>query len=187
MENMNRGRATGSTTTGGSSGTPGRAGRDQDENARVADTSPGDLRSGAQATEDALSGPGSQRTAAERGSEGLERIPGMEDQVRRWRSGTERTAREPYGRGEEEGESAAMWQTSMMLREAREEGDPEIQRREEDLHARQRNLGERERSLREREEQLRVREQGLREREARVTGKSLGATDYQDYRIRNDR
>ena len=69
----------------------------------------------------------------------------------------------------------------MMLREAREEGDPEMQMREEDLHARQQNLGEREKSLRERDEQLRTREQGLRERQSKViTGKGMGATDYTD-------
>ncbi len=80
-----------------------------------------------------------------------------------------------------------MWQASAMLREAREEGDPEIQMREEDLHARQQNLGEREKSLRERDEQLRTREQGLRERQSKVMGKGMGATDYEEYRTRNTR
>ena len=189
MENRNRGQATGSTKTasGGSSGTPGRAGRDQDENARVADTSPGDVRTGGQATEDTLGGSGTQRTAAERGSTGLENIPGIGDQARRWETGTEGMSRGSR-RGMQESEDAGMRQASMMIREMREEGDPEMQMREEDLHARQQNLGERERSLRERDEQLRMREQGLRERQSRIiTGRGLGATDYQDYRIRDDR
>lgn len=86
------------------------------------------------------------------------------------------------GRGAQSSEDAGMWQTEMMLREAREEGDPELVRREEDLHARQQNLGERERSLRERDEQLRTREQSLRERQSKYTGKTggLGAQDYTD-------
>jgi hypothetical protein len=89
----------------------------------------------------------------------------------------------------EESEEMGMRQASMMLRESREEGDPEMQRREEDLHARQMDLGAREQSLRERDEDLRRREQNLRERQSRFTGKTggFGATDYQDYRYRNDR
>ena len=85
-----------------------------------------------------------------------------------------------HGRGEQASEEAGMWQVSMAIRETREEGDPEMQMREEDLHARQQNLGERERALRERDEQLRTREQGLRERQSRVTGRGMGATDYTD-------
>lgn len=190
MENREKGRIAGSTepASGGSSGTPGRAGYDQDENARVADTSPGDVRTGGQATEDRLGGPGYKRTAAERGSAELEEIPGMREQVRRWEAGTRRTAaRGAYGGGIRESEDTGMRQVSMMLREEREEGDPGMQRREEDLHARQMDLGARERSLREREETLREREQNLRQRESAITGRGLGATDYQDYRIRNDR
>ena len=183
MEQQKRGQSTGPTEvrSGGSSGTPGRAGRDQDDNARVADTSPGDVRSGAQAGEDALGGPGTQQNAAERGSEGLENIPGMRDQVRRWETEAERmTGHRAQGRGAQRSEEAGMWQASMAIRETREEGDPEMQMREEDLHARQQNLGERERALRERDEHLRAREQGLRERQTRVTGRGMGATDYTD-------
>lgn len=182
MENRNRSQGTGSTKTasGGSSGTPGRAGRDQDDNARVADTSPGDVRTGGQAGEDALGGPGTQRTAAERGSAGLENIPGMENQVQRWEAGEKTMTRGTYRRGAQESEDVGMRQASMMIREEHEEGDPELQMREEDLHARQQNLGERERSLRERDEQLRTREQGLRERESRGPGRGMGSTDYTD-------
>jgi len=190
MENRERSRTAGSTgsATGGSSGTPGRAGYDQDENARVADTSPGDVRTGGQATEDRLGGPGFRRTAAERGSGELEEIPGMQEQVRRWEAGTRGTAtRGAYGGALRESEDAGMWQTSRMLREEREEGDPEMMRREEDLHARQMNLGARERSLREREAALQEREQNLHQRQPSIMGRGLGATDYQDYRIRNDR
>lgn len=194
MQEPKKGQSAGSTgsKTGGSAGTPGRAGRDQDENARVADTSPGDVRTGGQAGEDALGGPGSQRTAAERGSAGLENVYGMQGQagmqMRGWETGAEGAQRRvTRGRGEQESEEAGMRQASMVIRESWEEGDPELQRREEDLHARQQNLGERERSLRERDEQLRMREQGLRERQSRVTGKGMGATDYEDYRIKNTR
>ena len=177
MENRKRGQPTGQAApmSGGSAGTPGKAGRDQDENARVADTTPGDIRSGAEATAGRLGGPGMQYTAAERGSGKLERIPGMEGQVRRREAGTG-TA----GMGGQS-EEAGMWQTSRMIAEAREEGDPDLRAREEDLHARQQNLAERDQSLREREEQLRTREQGLRERQSRgVTGRGMGATDYTD-------
>ena len=100
------------------------------------------------------------------GSAGFENVRGMQGQSR--------------GGGAEESEAAGMRQATMMLREAREEGDPELMRREEDLHARQQNLDERERSLKERNEQLRSREQGLRERQSRVTGRGMGATDYTD-------
>jgi hypothetical protein len=82
--------------------------------------------------------------------------------------------------GQQRSEEAGMQQVSMAIRESWEEGDPELQHREEELHARQQNLGERERSLRERDEQLRMREQGLRERQSRVMGKGMGATDYTD-------
>ena len=92
----------------------------------------------------------------------------------------EMTTRGTPGRGAQESEDAGMGQMSWRLREAREEGDPELIRREEDLHARQQNLAERERSLKDRDEQLRTREQGMKERQTRVTGKGLGATDYTD-------
>lgn len=171
MQDKKTGQSTGSTTSasGGSAGTRGRAGRDQDENARVADTSPGDLRTGSQASEGTLGGPGMQDTAAERGSAGLEEVPGMEGQVRRretsmhqtsamppkgqGQTGTQRGSmsqgqmqgsgaydRLPVGEGKEgetrivshepggqESEEAGMEQMSRALREAREEGDPEMQ------------------------------------------------------------
>jgi hypothetical protein len=85
-----------------------------------------------------------------------------------------------HGRGEQESEDRGMEYVSGMIREAHEEGDPEFQRREEDLHARQQDLGRRESSLREREGQLQSREQNLRERQKQVTGRGLGATDYTD-------
>lgn len=119
MENRNRNRATGSagSDTGGSAGTRGRAGRDQDQNAYVADTSPGDVRTGGQASEGALGGPHTGYTAAERGTAGLAEIPGME------RFGS----RAGYGRGPRGDEEYGMEQMSRMIREEREEGDPGMQ------------------------------------------------------------
>jgi hypothetical protein len=102
---------------------------------------------------------------------------GREDEGARGMQGQRGMTR---GRGGQESEDVGMRQATMMLREAREEGDPELMQRAEDLHARQQKLGEREQSLRERDEQLRSREQGLRERQTRVTGRDLGATDYTD-------
>lgn len=125
----------------------------------------------------------------QRGSMGqTERGGTYGEQMRGWETGTERTTtRVTHGRGEQESEDAGMQQASMMLREAREEGDPEMQQREEDLHARQQNLGAREKSLGERDEQLRTREKGLRERQSKFMGKGLGATDYTNYQIQNTR
>ena len=113
---------------------------------------------------------------------------GREDEGTRGMQGQSGMQGRARGGGAQESEDAGMRQASMMLREAREEGDPELVRREEDLHARQQNLGERERSLKERDEQLRSREQGLRERQSRVTGRGMGATDYvDDIHIQNRR
>jgi hypothetical protein len=163
MHDQQEGRSTRSTT-GGSAGTPGRAGRDQDENARVADTSPGDVRTGGQATVGRQGGPGMEQTAAERGTSGFEEIPGMTGRTGTWMGDTQAKSRAP-----ERSEERGMEYVSGMIREAHEEGDPEFQRREEELHARQQDLGRREASLREREGQLQSREQDLRERRSRFT------------------
>ncbi len=113
---------------------------------------------------------------------------GREDEGTRGMQGQSGMQGRARGGGAQKSEDAGMRQATMMLREAREEGDPELVRREEDLHARQQNLGERERSLKERDEQLRSREQGLRERQSRVTGRGMGATDYvDDIHIQNTR
>jgi hypothetical protein len=107
IQDQRKGQTTGSTgsKTCGSTGTFGRAGREQDENAMVADTSPGDVRTDGQGGEDALGGPGTQRTAAERGSAGLGNVYGMQGQT-----GTQ--MEQQYGqqgsRGETQGGVAAM-------------------------------------------------------------------------------
>jgi hypothetical protein len=82
-----------------------------------------------------------------------------------------------------------MQQASMMIRESREEGDPEMQRSEEDLHARQQNLGGREGSYQERgametgrrmgtyEKGLCDRERGMSERERGMSERERGMSD----------
>ena len=114
------------------------------------------------------------------GSAGTTGRAGREDERTRTMQGQGGMQGRARGGGAQESEDAGMRQATMMLREAREEGDPELMRREEDLHARQQKLDERERSLKERDEQLQSREQGLRERQSRVTGRGMGATDYTD-------
>ena len=140
MQDQKKGKSTGSSgsTTGGTAGTKARAGEQRSEEAGMRPQTSAMLRKG-------------------QGQSGMPGQGGQQGQM----------GRVTHGRDEQASEEAGMWQASAMLREAREEGDPEIQMREEDLHARQQNLGEREKSLRERDEQLRTREQGLRERQSK--------------------
>ena len=79
-------------------------------------------------------------------------------------------------------ENAGMEQMSIMLREARTEGDPELVRPKEDLHARRQTLAERERSLKGHDERSTKREEGHRDRRSRYTGRTggLGAQDDTD-------
>ena len=98
-----------------------------------------------------------------------------------------RTGRETTTRGSSE--DIGMQQASMMIRESREEGDPEMQRSEEDLHARQQNLGGREGSYQERgamgtgrcmgtyEKGLCDRERGMSERERGMSERERGMSD----------
>ncbi len=117
----------------------------------------------------------------EQGHAGMQRQGSMGQTERGGEAGEAGPAsRGTRGRGAQESEDAGMDQTTRMLREASEEGDPEMQMCEEDLHARRQNLGEHEKSLGERDEQLRTREQGLRERQTSITGRGMGATDCTD-------
>lgn len=84
-------------------------------------------------------------------------------------------------------EQRGMDQMSAMLQESHEEGDPELQQREQDLRSREECLKDRERCLKDREEQLRTREQGLKQRETKYMGRGLGATDYTNYQVQNTR
>lgn len=148
--------------TSGSGGTPERTGRDQDENARV--------------TRIANISPGDLRMT---GQATMER-GGMDESRMMARPASNSSG----------SEDAGMEQMSMMLREARVEGDPELVRPKEDLHARQQTLAERERSLKGHDEQSTKREEGHRDRRSRYTGRTggLGARDdTDDIHIQNRR
>ncbi|HIH04424.1 MAG TPA: hypothetical protein HA263_11475 [Methanoregulaceae archaeon] len=171
MQDQKKGQSTGSTgsMTGGSTGIRGRAGEQMSDEAGMRQTST--------------------MLREEQGHAGMQQQGSMGQTERGTEAGEGGTpSRVTRGRGAQESEDAGMDQATRMLREAHEEGDPEMQMREEDLHARQQNLGEREKSLGERDEQLRPHEQGLRERQSRITGRGRGATDYTDDRhIQNRR
>ncbi|MEN6343509.1 MAG: hypothetical protein ABFC89_13235 [Methanospirillum sp.] len=206
MQDQKKGQSTGSTgsRTGGSAGTAGRTGAQVQNRSDLPNTSTGDWTGAPpeavthQPGEETSEQAGMSQTSAmlrkgqgqtgmrSQGQSGMQGQSDLPDTTSGNWTGAP-PERVTHGRGEQESEDAGMQQVSRMLREEREEGDPEMMRREEDLHARQQNLGEREMSLRERDEQLRTREQGLRQRQSSITGRGMGATDYQEYRVRNDR